>query len=313
MTKQDYLLNEEMEQLVHWSTVYSAADEHIDSRRAAFDAMYAHYSFLRDDSYLVEDGTLSNTHNMKYRIYKPTTSTPKEGWPIVFYLHGGGFECGGLDAYEFLTGDMARSLDAWIFCVDYRLAPEHQYPAAFEDALEGWNYLIEHLSLWNINPNKIVLAGDEVGALLATSLASMISKEEIQPAGIALLSPCLSLTESFPSHEDHAKAPMINPSDISFYYERYVPEALKDVLKENSPLLAKNISKVPKVWIGVIPWSPLLDEGVAYFELLQKEGVDVTLYEAQSIIHNSICMWRDCPNVYQFYLNFLQAIRSMWA
>lgn len=313
MLKKGYPLTEEMEQLCHWSTVYSAADEHIDSRRAAFDAMNIHYSFPRDGSFLVEDGMLPNKNNVKFRIYKPISPPPKDGWPLVLYLHGGGLNRGGLDSHEFLTGDMAKSLNAWVFCLDYRLFPEYSYPAPLEDTVDAWNFIINNISSWNINSKKIVLSGDEIGAFLVATLTTKISTNKIQPAGMVLLAPCLTIADSFPSHQIHANAPQINPSDVTNYYENYISKEQKEKIKNQSLFLKENTKNLPKTWIGVTEWSPLVDEGITYFNLLRQQGIEVSLYEAKSIIHNSICMWRDCPNVYQFYINFLQAIRTMCA
>lgn len=306
-----YSLTEEMENLAHWGTVYTPADHHIDSQRAAFDAMYAHYSFLRDDSFLVEDGIMPGKNDVAYRIYKPITAKPADGWPLVMYLHGGGFTCGGLDSHEFLTGDMARSLDAWILCVDYRLAPENDYPAPLQDAQHAWKFLTTKLQEWQINPHKIVIAGDEAGALLSVLLVNTLDAQDVRPIGQALLNPSLSMVNELPNHSPYDTLPKINHKSLQRYFEHHVSEEFQKTIKE---LLVNSQMdrQYPITWIGVIRWSPLFDEGREYFQYLTEKGVNVEIYEAVDILHNAICMWRDCPNVYQYYLAFLDAIRKMF-
>ncbi|MDR0070931.1 alpha/beta hydrolase, partial [Acinetobacter sp. 11520] len=98
-----YVLSEEMQSLVYWSSIYSPADADIDSVRAAYDAMCRHYTLPRDGKIEVEDRVVANAeHPVPVRIYSPKTKRPEAGWPCVLYLHGGGWMVGGLDSHEFI-------------------------------------------------------------------------------------------------------------------------------------------------------------------------------------------------------------------
>lgn len=138
-----YVLSEEMQSLVYRSSVYSPADSDLDSCRAAYDAMCRHYTLPQDGKIDIEDHHLENAdHNVGVRLYRPkAVPAPVKGWPCVLYFHGGGFVVGGLDSHEFLLSYICQDLNIAVLSVDYRLAPEHHFPAAHDDCKFAYTWL----------------------------------------------------------------------------------------------------------------------------------------------------------------------------
>lgn len=164
----NYELSEEMQSLVYWSSIYSPADQDIDSIRAAYDAMCLHYTLPRDDTVNIEDRVVPHiTHPVNVRLYSPLGEAPEKGWSCVVYIHGGGWMVGNLDSHEFITRYLCRDLNVVVLSIDYRLAPEHHFPAAYEDCETVYLWLKQHAIEWSINPDQIVLAGDSAGGNLA--------------------------------------------------------------------------------------------------------------------------------------------------
>ena len=212
-----YVLSEEMQSLVYWSSIYSPADADIDSVRAAYDAMCRHYTLPRDGKIEVEDRVVANAeHPVPVRIYSPKTKRPEAGWPCVLYLHGGGWMVGGLDSHEFITSYLCQDLNAVVIGVDYRMAPEHRFPAAFEDCLAVYQWLKEHGSDWQIDSENIVLAGDSAGGNLAAALAVHLQHSGLQAKGLALVYPCLTTALDTPAAQQHAHAPLLTTEDMHF-------------------------------------------------------------------------------------------------
>lgn len=305
-----YHLSEEMQSLIYWNSVYSPAHNDMDSIRATYDAMCLHYTLPRDGSFLVEDGVISEG-NIPFRMYKPIGNTPTDGWPVVLYFHGGGFVVGNLDSHEFLTAHLAKALNACVFVVDYRLAPEHIFPAAIEDIKTSWYWLIQQQQQWQLNLNKLVVAGDSAGGMLAAALSDMTKDDVVRPCGQALVYPCLTMVEHFPSHDEYADAPLLTAQDLMLYYDLYVPDLSQRQEVAASPLSTKAWHQLPPTFVAAAEYDPLADEGKAYCERLQQAGVKAHYHLGKGLLHGSLRAWRDCPEVHSLVEKFVQAIREM--
>ena len=316
MTQQsnmNYELSEEMQSLVYWSSIYSPADIHIDSVRAAYDAMCLHYTLPRDGSVMIEDRTVPHeTQPVNVRVYLPLATAPDTGWPCVVYLHGGGWMVGDLDSHEFLTRYLCRDLNVAVISVDYRLAPEHQFPAAYEDCETVYHWLRQHGDRWNINPEQLVLAGDSAGGNLAAALAVKLQHSGQQARGLAVVYPALGSSFDTLSCRQHAHAPLLSVDDMQFYLKAYAPDPqdLKD--ERLAPLLAADMSDMPTSFIAVAEYDPLSDDGRLFAEKLQQAQIKVELYVGKGLLHGSLRLVRDCPVVQDLYQHLLNALKRMF-
>lgn len=308
-----YVLSEEMQNLVYWSTIYSPADDDMDSIRAAYDAMCLHYTLPRDGKINVEDRTIvRKEQSVPVRVYLPKTARPEAGWPCVLYLHGGGWMVGGLDSHEFIASYLCQDLNAAVVSVDYRLAPEHRFPAAFEDCSAVYEWLKQQGAAWQIDVENIVLAGDSAGGNLAAALVVNMQHSGLQAQGLAVVYPCLSTTFDAASAQKHAYAPLLTTEDMHFYLKEYAPNPENWQDLRLAPLSSPDFSDMPATFVAVAEYDPLSDEGKFFTEKLKQAGISTEFYVGKGLLHGSLRLMRDCPEVQQLYQNMLSAIRRMF-
>lgn len=309
---QQYSLSEKMTQFVHWSSTFVGADDHIDSVRAAYEALSRNYTPLRDGSVLIRDEAFTaNGIEIAIRIYQPLGEAPKQGWPAVLYLHGGGWVMGGLNSHEFVTAPLARDLNAVVIAVDYRMAPEAIFPAAFDDCLSAWQYVQEQSGRLKIQADNIVIAGDSAGGNLAAALVQALADAVVKPKGQALIYPSLTMDFNLPSHQEHAHAPLLTTAEMVGYRDTYAPDPSTHNDIRISPLAAADFSGVPPTFVGIAEYDPLSDDGRVYVEKLQAAGVNAELHVGQGLLHSCLRMLRDCAETDRLYQQMVLAIKKM--
>lgn len=308
-----YVLSEEMQRLVYWSSVYSPADTDLDSCRAAYDAMCMHYTLPRDGRIDIQDHVIEHKNQkIGVRLYQPkAVQAPVTGWPCVLYCHGGGFVVGGLDSHEFLLSYICQDLNIAVLYVDYRLAPEHHFPAAHDDCQFAYTWLREHASLWNIDANNIILVGDSAGGNLAAAVAVVLQHTGQQAKGLVMIYPMLSTRFDLPAYRLHANAPLLTRTDCEYYLREYAPDESQWSDLRLAPLLANDFSDMPDTFIAVAEFDPVADDGKYFAEKLAQAGIAQQFYVAQGMLHGGLRLMRDCPEVQQLYQHMLKAIQQM--
>ena len=308
-----YVLSEEMQRLVYWNSVYSAADMDLDSCRAAYDAMCMHYTLPRDDRIDIQDHVIEHKNQkIGVRLYQPkAVQAPEAGWPCVLYFHGGGFVVGGLDSHEFLLSYICQDLNIAVLCVDYRLAPEHHFPAAHEDCEFAYAWLREHAELWNIDAKNIIIAGDSAGGNLAAAVTVALQHTGQQAKGLVMVYPMLSTRFDLPAYRLHANAPLLTRADCEYYLREYAPDESQWNDLRLAPLLADDFSDMPETFIAVAEFDPVADDGKYFAEKLAQAGITQQFYVAQGMLHGGLRLMRDCPEVQQLYQHMLKAIQQM--
>src|SRR5471032_288935 len=160
-----YPLTNQMSAFVEKTLGFSSADSSLTGLRQAYSEMCQAFTPPRPAGLEVTDFTLSG---VEVRSYRPPVTPPTSGWPCMLYLHGGGWVVGDLDSHDFICAELAATLGAMVVAVDYRLAPEHPFPAGFEDCLKVWRALRSG-PFW-FDPERMIVAGDSAGANLAAAL-----------------------------------------------------------------------------------------------------------------------------------------------
>jgi epsilon-lactone hydrolase len=214
----------------------------------------------------------------------------------ILYLHGGGYILGSAQATTNFAGQIAARVGADTFVAEYRLAPEHTFPAAIDDALAAYRGLVTE------GVEKIVVSGDSAGGGLALALLSILSAEKqygmLQPAGAAVMSPWTDLALTASSFESRAEAdPIFARNVLANLAGAYVSDA-DATNPEASPLYAK-LDGLPPIRIDVGDDEVLLDDSVRYAEKARTEGVDVTL-----------SVWIGMPHVFQTSLGRFSAAEN---
>ncbi|MDQ2635387.1 MAG: alpha/beta hydrolase [Actinomycetota bacterium] len=220
------------------------------------------------------------------RVYWPPEADGTDV-PVVVFLHGGGWSVGDLDTYDGTARMHAVGAGAVVVSVDYRLAPEHPYPAAVDDAWAVTRWVGRHAAELGADAGRIAVAGDSAGGNLA-AVVSQLARDAGGPA-IAyqlLWYPSTTFDTTLPSFTENADAPVLNLSACNGYTRWYIGDLdMSDPPATLVPARAGDLSGLPPAYIAVAGHDPLRDDGVRYAELLTAAGVPVELHNAETLVH----------------------------
>ena len=222
--------------------------------------------------------------NYAMRVYRPVRG---ETLPALVYFHGGGWTIGDLDTHDVLCRHLAHGARCAVFSVDYRLAPEHPFPAAVDDCLAATRYVAEHAR--ELNVRGIAVGGDSAGGNLAATVA-LIARDSGGPAPAfqLLIYPATDQRCATPSHERNAQGYLLTRDAIQYFRRAYLPNEQAWLDWRASPLLAKSHANLPPAFIITASYDPLLDEGRAYAERLRAAGVAVEYREYADMVHGFV-------------------------
>ncbi|OAA59738.1 alpha/beta hydrolase fold-3 domain protein [Niveomyces insectorum RCEF 264] len=229
---------------------------------------------------VVQDHSFSTPHgaHIKLRSYVPEKADGDESeLPAMLYFHGGGFALGDLDGEDRTCRVLCVEDELVIVSVDYRLAPEHPYPAALHDSWDALDWLVEHASQFHVDLNRLLVGGSSAGANLAAVLAQGAQDHGITIQGQLLRIPVVCQSSAHYAErglrsmlELHDTA-IINPEAMHQFTQWYKPDDLTD--KTVSPLLAPRLDGLPAAYFQICGRDPLRDEGLAYADALLAAGV----------------------------------------
>ncbi|KAF9462185.1 Alpha/Beta hydrolase protein [Collybia nuda] len=234
-------------------------------------------------------GTRSGREGTKarVRVYTPKGEAPISGWPVVFFIPGGGWVYGGLDNQASFSTNMCVRAKCVVVSLDHRLAPEDPYPAALEDAIDALRWLVQNASdLLRVDTTRIAVAGCSSGGNIAAALVLTAPQLNL-PIHIIfqlLLVPALDNTASTStSWHINQHAPWLTPERMLWFRGMYLPNKSDWATWETSPILAPGelLRGVPETWIAIGGADILMEEGRKYGDRLKGEGVqvEVRLYE----------------------------------
>jgi acetyl esterase len=272
-----------MTAFVEKTVSFNSTDSSLAGLRQAYSDMCRAFTPSRPDGLYVVDFELAG---VPVRSYQPPVSPPTSGCPCIVYLHGGGWVVGDLDSHDFICAELASTLGVLVIAVDYRLAPEYPFPAAFEDCLGVWRAL--RTGPFRLDPERTLVAGDSAGGNLAAALClALRDAGEPLPAAQVLIYPGLGGDHRLPSRSECVDAPLLSSSDLDCYHALYLrgtgqPSAYA------MPLLAEDFSGLPPALIAVAQFDPLRDDGMLYAERLKAAGVAATLYYGEGLVHGCL-------------------------
>lgn len=204
---------------------------------------------------------------------------------ILVFFHGGGFVVGDRVSHDNLVRRLALSTGADILSVDYRLAPEHPFPAAVDDAVAAWRFAVEKAPQWGVATERIAVGGDSAGGNLAAVVAQQVRDDAITPCLQMLIYPVVDVTTKRASRREFAEGLYLTDEHMDWFTDHYVPDATQRSDPRVSPLLADDLSGLAPAYVIVAGFDPLRDEGIAYADRLKQAGVPVTLDRAGNLIH----------------------------
>jgi acetyl esterase len=243
------------------------------------------------------------------RLYAPTHAR----LPVLLYFHGGGFTIGSIDTHDILCRELARLSGAAVVSLDYRLAPEHQFPVAVNDAWDAMQWLRGQGAALGLDTARMAVGGDSAGGTLAIVCALMARDAGLPLALQLLFYPGCAAYGDTPSHTTYAHGYVLDAGNIDFFFNQYIPDKAQRSDWRFAPLNAADHSGVASAWIGLAECDPLVDDGILYGDLLRAAGVTVDLEVYRGVTHEFIKMGRTIAQAKQAHQHAAAALRqALW-
>ncbi len=237
-----------------------------------------------------KDIVVPGTRALPMRIYRPIT-TATNPLPVLIYFHGGGWCFGDLDTHDHICRWLCANSGVLVVSIDYRLGPEHKFPAAVDDAIIATRWVYENAGQLGADAQKLCVGGDSAGANLAT-VSALHARDNNGPKIIfqLLIYPATDMSMTFPSHTKYGDAYRLTRPLMIWSSLNYLRDG-KDILDPRaSPLLAESHADLPEALVITAGFDPLLDEGKAYAEKLSRSNVTVQYRCYEDMIHGFIGM-----------------------
>jgi len=231
------------------------------------------------------------------RYYRGVGTSSDETLPVQVYYHGGGWVIGDLDSHDWTCRAVANAARCAVVSVDYRLAPEHRFPAAFDDAVAAVRWVAANAALLKVDPARISVGGDSAGGNLAAAAAIALRDEgAIKLCAQILTYPIVDLTWRY--DERFAGGVALTNGGMTAFIDHYVPQAERRRDWRCSPLYAASLKGLPPTLVILAGFDPLYDEGEAYAARLKSEGVTVTVTRYPGQMHGFASRPKLLPKAY---------------
>lgn len=276
-------LSADMAAFVQASQAFATDDPDIDAQRQAYAQLCAALAPADYQGLAVSD---HRAGGVPLRLVAPQESTTDR--PALLYLHGGGWMLGDLDSHGFLAARLARRLGLAVLLVDYRLAPEHPYPAALEDTLQAWDWLLQEAGALGLDETRLAVAGDSAGGNLAAALCLALRQQgRAQPRAQALIYPALT-DRLLPSERRQARAPLLSAADWRACLDGYLPRLEDRHDPRALPLRTTDFTGLAPCFVAIARRDPLGDHGRAYAAALRAAGRSCELWEGAGLLHGAL-------------------------
>ena len=248
---------------------------------------------------------------LRLRLYRSRASG--EALPVLLYLHGGGWTIGDLDTHDVLCRQLAREAGCAVVAVDYRMGPEHRFPAAVEDCVEAFRWVLAQAPDLHLDPRRTAVGGDSAGGNLAAALC-LVQRDAGQPLpGFQLLIyPATDMRAVAPSHTTNGQGYMLTSDSIAWYRGNYIADAAQWTDWRASPLLAASHAGLPPALVLTAGFDPLRDEGLQYANALSAAGVPTQYVCFERQIHGFITMSRVIEEAHTAVALCGAALRRAW-
>lgn len=264
-----------------------------EEARASYRSRRAFTQPDAPEVFKVEDKLVSaNGVSVPVRVYHPLAAPSLSTLPGLLYLHGGGWTIGDLDTHDVLCRSLCLQAGIVVVAVDYRMGPEHKFPAAYDDSVAAFNWTVAQAASLGIDASRIAIGGDSAGGNLAAAACLGLRGQSVQPAFQLLIYPATIMWQDTPSYHANGKGYMLTKESIAYYTENYLRnrEDAKDW--RASPQLADSHAGLPPAFVMTAGFDPLRDEGLMYADALSKAGVSSQYICFERQIHGFITMGR---------------------
>lgn len=250
--------------------------------------------------------------NLALRVYRGITTANDEVLPCLLFLHGGGWVIGNLDSHDRLCRHLANVSRACVVAVDYRLAPEHRFPASVDDSADALRWVHAHAAELRIDASRMAVGGDSAGGNLAAVLALMSRDGDLPPLlAQVLLYPVTDLTAGSASYARVTTGVPLTADTMHYFISHYTPDVKDRSDWRASPLLVSSLQGSAQALVLSVAHDPLCDEGRAYAQRLEADGVRVTAVHLSDHIHGMLMhgKWVDAaPRMTHFVGDWLAQV-----
>ncbi len=224
------------------------------------------------------------------RLYRPE-GAPDVG-PALIYAHGGGGVIGDFETHDKVCRAIAAQTPCWVIAVNYRLAPEHPYPAGLNDVIAAVSWIAKNASSLGVDADRLAIGGDSAGGNISAAVCIHARDSGPKLCAQILIYPSTDRTPesvSWPSRIENAEVPPLNAAAIAWFSSKYLLEATYDPHDWRlSPLRARDLARLPPAFVLTAEYDPLRDEGKAYADRLAASGVRVVYRQFPGLIHGFI-------------------------
>jgi acetyl esterase len=248
------------------------------------------------------------------RVYHPTgAAEAAEALPALVYLHGGGWTIGDLDTHDVLCRSLCQQAHGVVVAVDYRMGPEHKFPAAYDDAVAAWQWVAAQAQSLGIDPERIAIGGDSAGGNLAAAACLGLRDLGLKPVVQLLIYPSTLMAPDTDSYKTNGQGYMLTRDSMAWYSGNYLrgPQDAQDW--RASPQLAASHANLPPAFVMTAGFDPLRDEGLLYADALSRAGVSSQYICFERQIHGFITMGRVLQEANTAVSLCAQALRTAWA
>ncbi|MBO9651024.1 MAG: alpha/beta hydrolase [Variovorax sp.] len=242
----------------------------------------------------VRDLSAEGPHGpISLRYYRPLGSDASAVLPVLVYYHGGGWTIGDLDTHDTLCRELCNLSGCAVVAVDYRMGPEHRFPAAVDDVLAATRWVRQEAASLKIDANRLAVGGDSAGGNLA-AVVSIAAREagDLPIAFQLLIYPATDMRRGHPSHTTNGQGYVLTSDSITYFHDHYIDDPKHDLDWRASPLLHENLKGLPPSLVITAGYDPLRDEGLDYARALTEAGNRASYVCFERQIHGFITMGR---------------------
>ncbi len=246
-------------------------------------------------------------HAIALRLVAPPAETPL---PLLVYYHGGGFTIGSIATHDTLCRELAHRAQCAVVSVAYRLAPEHRFPAAQDDAWDALQWLATQGTALGLDTTRLAVGGDSAGGTLA-AVSAIQARDAGLPLALQLLFyPGCAAFQETDSHRRFAEGFVLDHASIRWFFDQVQPHEPSRADWRFAPLHAPDVDGVAPAWVGLAECDPLVDEGVLYADKLRAARVPVDLEIYRGVVHEFIKMGRAIPEARQAHADAARALSA---
>ena len=226
------------------------------------------------------------------RLIRPQGATGG-ALPVLVYFHGGGWVIGDLDTHDTLCRELANASGCAVVAVDYRMGPEHRFPAAVDDCIAATYWVARHARALGLDPARLAVGGDSAGGNLAAVVAQAARDAGDLPIAFQLLIyPATDMRRGAASHTSNGQGYLLTRDTIDWFHDHYITDPAHDLDWRASPLLREDLRDLPPAFVLTAGYDPLRDEGLAYAQRLSEAGNRAAHVCFERMIHGFVPMGR---------------------